>query len=952
MVDNREEDWIRTENRRIYRLKAKVSSISAFICLITLVFFCILACDNGSSPAAPESKTDGLVNVCFTVAGDSSDIQKSSSIGGSGLTYQYKAVPQWSQDQPIHGRTPDWIVINYSAGMSLGYFAPGQWIFYIRILNQGTPVYEGHSAIVRIGSANANVTVNVTKIVPDAASGAVRATFTAPVIDALTDALTVTWSGTASGSASAAATTAGGTTTFTFNKDDLADGSYTFTFTHSNVAATASEAVVVSQGNMVVITGHLDNGEWQTENTTLQFHNITIVKYNWGTEQDPEYCGSADIDVSSSVRGDRVSFSLKPVTNSDVDDLAVTCGGNPIAYSTSGNLYTFIMPDGDVTINVRFVRVSPEEVDVMLFKTIIQALYFEHRATVQHFGQAASSPGPGDKPATLGDVKIWYDSSAHKICWYSDADKLKLGAGSLIDLFRGCDNYITISLRKIITSDITNMSGMFQDCTNLTTLDLTNLNASSATDISNMIQGCTSLSSLTLTGVTTNSTSSVNMAGVFKDCSSLTILTIPAGFDASKATSLAGMFQGCSGLTGLNLTNFNASSATDMSEMFQDCTGLTSITLTGFTANTTSGVNMAGLFKNCSSLTTLTGLSSLNASKATSLASMFQGCSSLTGLDLTNFNASSATDLSNMFQGCTSLASITLTGFTLNTTSGVNMAGMFKDCENLYCGNGTLDLSSFDTTQATDMSYMFCACKQLRGINFGSNFHTANVTDMSYMFSSADWAGDDPPAMNLTSLDVSGFRTPKVTNMRQMFYLCYNLTALDVSNFDTSRVTDMSYMFACFNYGGSKYPGKIVTLNLAGWDFTNVTSTGNMFDRQQQLKNLTFPNVTNFKSLTYMSFMFSHCLALTPATFTTIVSKWTFANNPNDVYARNNNSLFGNTDNDRNLGANYIFRDSMTKTGGKFETRDSYATADGVDLYIGGGNSVRHGRLTVFDPLP
>ena len=870
-------------------MKAKVSSISAIICLITLVFFCILACDNGSSPASAESKTDGLVNVCFTVAGDSSDIQKSSSIGGSGFTYQYKAVPQWSQDQSIHGRTPDWIVINYSAGMSLGYFAPGQWIFYIRILNQGTPVYEGHSAIVRIGSANANVTVNVTKIVPDAASGAVRATFSAPVIDALTDSLNVSWSGAASGSASAAATTAGGTTTFTFDKDDLADGSYTFTFTHSNVAATASETVVVSQGNMVVITGHLDNGEWQTENTTLQFHNITIVKYNWGTEQDPEYCGSADIDVSSSVPGDRVSFSLKPITNSGVSELAVTCGGNPVAYSTIGNLYTFIMPDGDVTINVKFLRVSPEEVNVLLFRTVLQALYSEHIATVQHFGQAAGSPGAGDKPITLGDVKIWYDSSAHKICWYSDADKLRLGEGSLAELFSGCTSYITISLNKIITSDITNMSGMFQGCTNLTTLDLTNLNAGSATDISNMLQGCSGLTSLTLTGLTTNSTSGVNMAGVFKDCSKLTSITLPAGFNTSKATSLAGMFQGCSKLTGLNLSGFNANSASDVS---------------------------------------------------------------------------------NMFYGCVKMTSLNLSGFTINTASPVNMAGMFRDCEKLA---GTLDLSSFDTTQATDMSYMFCGCKELTEIDL-SGFHTANVTDMSYMFASQDTTVEPPPPMNLTILDVSGFNTAKVTNMRQMFYMCYKLknAELDVSGFRTPRVTDMSYMFCCYNVGSKNYGGNLTTLNLADWDFTNVTTTAHMFDRQEKLDGfLTFPAVTNFKSLTTMTYMFSQCLALTQGSFENIVKKWTFAGQGADfrekVYGiglpdnseAKNKTLFGNYQDNipgKNASANYIFREkTMTKSGGNFYVRRYYETADDdgngnkIRLYIGGGQAVKYARLTTKD---
>ena len=48
---------------------------------------------------------------------------------------------------------------------------------------------------------------------------------------------------------------------------------------------------------------------------------------------------------------------------------------------------------------------------------------------------------------------------------------------------------------------------------------------------------------------------------------------------------------------------------------------------------------------------------------------------------------------------------------------------------------------------------------------------------------------------SLTSLDVSKFNTSNVTNMNWMFYECKSLTSLDVSNFNTSNVTDMSKMF-------------------------------------------------------------------------------------------------------------------------------------------------------------
>ena len=49
---------------------------------------------------------------------------------------------------------------------------------------------------------------------------------------------------------------------------------------------------------------------------------------------------------------------------------------------------------------------------------------------------------------------------------------------------------------------------------------------------------------------------------------------------------------------------------------------------------------------------------------------------------------------------------------------------------------------------------------------------------------------------SLTVLDLSSFDTSQVTDMRGMFYSCKSLTALDLSSFDTSKVTKMGEMFS------------------------------------------------------------------------------------------------------------------------------------------------------------
>ena len=102
------------------------------------------------------------------------------------------------------------------------------------------------------------------------------------------------------------------------------------------------------------------------------------------------------------------------------------------------------------------------------------------------------------------------------------------------------------------------------------------------------------------------------------------------------------------------------------------------------------------------------------------------------------------------------------------------------------CNNLTsLDLSGWDTSKVTDMPGLFASCSSLTSLDV-SGFNTSNVTSMSYMFYGCN---------NLTSLDLSGWDTSKVIYMGQMFRNCSSLTSLDLSGWNTSNVTDMTNIF-------------------------------------------------------------------------------------------------------------------------------------------------------------
>ena len=183
-------------------------------------------------------------------------------------------------------------------------------------------------------------------------------------------------------------------------------------------------------------------------------------------------------------------------------------------------------------------------------------------------------------------------------------------------------------------------------------------------------------------------------------------------------------------------------------------------------------------FKN---LTEIIGIENLNTSKVTNMAWMFNGCEKLESLDLSNFNTSGAAYTASMFKGCSSLKQITF-GNNFKTS---NTGSMFKGCSSLT----SLVLSSFVTSQVTDMSDMFNSCKALKSLDLRS-FNTSEVTNMSSMFSNCG---------KLESLDLSSFNTSNVENMNSMFSDCSKLTTLTLGCFYMRHMRTSNNMFDEYN---------------------------------------------------------------------------------------------------------------------------------------------------------
>ena len=172
----------------------------------------------------------------------------------------------------------------------------------------------------------------------------------------------------------------------------------------------------------------------------------------------------------------------------------------------------------------------------------------------------------------------------------------------------------------------------------------------------------------------------------------------------------------------------------------------------------------------------------------------------------------------------------------LNTSEVTDMAYMFNGCNNLV----SLDLSNFDTKNVQHMRYMFAGCNLLASLNL-SKFNTADVRNMNSMFREC---------YKLNSLDLSNFNTAKVKDMNNMFNNCQNLTSLNLSNFNTAEVTNMSNMF--------EHCKKLASLDLSSFKTLKVTGMKNMFDECENLVSLDISNFNTWR-VKNMDYMFSYC---------------------------------------------------------------------------------------------
>jgi surface protein len=196
-------------------------------------------------------------------------------------------------------------------------------------------------------------------------------------------------------------------------------------------------------------------------------------------------------------------------------------------------------------------------------------------------------------------------------------------------------------------------------------------------------------------------------------------------------------------------------------------------------------------------------------------------------------------------------------------------------------------LYNLDMSNVTDASYMFGECAALTSIDGMDNCDVSNVTNMGCMFSNCASLTDLSPLANwnvasvtymynmfsgcksLTNLSpLAKWNPSSVILMQDMFSYCTELTdaTTGLANWDTSSVNETGYMF----YNDSK----LTTLDISGWNISNVRIMENMFDGCTSLKTIYVGSGSgwagwNTSGLSNPIGMFNNCTSLVGGAGTT-----------------------------------------------------------------------------------
>lgn len=473
------------------------------------------------------------------------------------------------------------------------------------------------------------------------------------------------------------------------------------------------------------------------------------------------------------------------------------------------------------------------------------------------------------------------------------------------EMFYNCQSLTSINLNSINLSQITTADRMFSGCTNLTTISLNDYVEELPITATDMFASCSNLvggagfnyydkdhvdGELARTDhgglypgyLTCNSAARVVTIGVTMHNDWFTAFSS----DINKASISAIKFYTNADMgTVTKMFRIGAYKDNDTTKKcYAYLNSSNELLLHVPKINTSANANFSGAFKDFTSMTRIDGINLLNVQTVTNLSSLFENDTSLINFDVNGVSnwviRNTLTNTSKMFYNCRSLQ--TLSGpIDWNTSNVTDMSYMFASCSELT--SLVLDSPSpagslFDFNAATNLSYMFAGCKNLSSISaFFYYRNTNNARNMSYMFYDCERLNFDPGYVMIDHLDLNSVtntesmfencqrlanisfvsRANNLTNAKKMFKNCRNLQYVTFEAYTggAANITNMEEMFCgctALRQLGADYDGL---------SFNRVQNTKRMLKDCTSLTRVDFQN-NNLSNVRDATSMFENCSTL------------------------------------------------------------------------------------------
>lgn len=184
----------------------------------------------------------------------------------------------------------------------------------------------------------------------------------------------------------------------------------------------------------------------------------------------------------------------------------------------------------------------------------------------------------------------------------------------------------------------------------------------------------------------------------------------------------------------------------------------------------------------------------MNMEKFYSMYCMFRGCKRLVGIDLSHFDLTNNISFNCTFHSCINLKEVDISG--QNTSKCTSLNYMFwNDDDTIIHKLETVNFKNCDFSNVTGMYGLFRGCHSLYTINFIDIKTSSKLTTCFAMFNCC---------YKVPSLYLGNINTTNVTNMSYMFGSCLALTSITFKT-PIANVTTYSNVFYNIPTSGTFY---------------------------------------------------------------------------------------------------------------------------------------------------